>query len=628
MRHVLQRRPRSGWGRWVLIVLMCAVGASGQAADLEALRARAASLFEAGHDDSGFAALEEAVTAEPGSIEVGNLYRLEIRRRAQEDRAINFLKKIVALPDAPDGAYYNLAFAYIDKIPRVGPMGAGFLSKRSIALFQEVIKRKPDDWVANYGVGMNYLHWPDYFKKNDSATGYLEKCLSLQEGQRPKPYFILTFLRLGDAYARLGDVPRALETWKTGLTFFPAHPDLVARVETPPDKVQAAINSFYNPNQSIGEIDTDVSLLWSSSVPASAVPLKRPEVKKAGVGGQLSASGGSLSEGELGLFAWFLRNLPFLSDKKRYASVDMSALGVRPSGRDARLANEIAHGMIEGFVSVMSDDTPARIAERTREMDGFERPFYHEGLGMGMAAALDAETAASFEGFARETQRIDPAFTRLHLAGAGMWFGLESSRGIETVQRAFDWLGPFGAAYAYEGYGFAQVLFHSKVNPVVVEIGAKLPPLHARSFYHGAGRAFWILGGDDLAALQSRIERVPESYRADAYSGFGMGIAFTRVDKPAAVGDFMAKAQGALDTSEVATGAVMGYTIRDVGDHAYVQSLDAKGACWLPEVLATGHETLDAIQKTGGDLHANWRSKIRERVSKAEFFKRGMRCDS
>jgi hypothetical protein len=600
-----------------------------EATEVEALKARADALFEGGHDDSAFALLEEAVRNEPGSMELGNLYRGAIRKRAQEERAINFLKKIVAdNPGVEDGAYYNLAFAYIDKIPRVGPMGAGFLSKRSIALFQEVIKRKPDDWIANYGVGMNYLHWPDYFKKNDSATGYLEKCLALQAGMPAKPYFILTYLRLGDAYARLGDAEHAIATWKAGLAQFPGHADLVARVETPADQVQAAVNAFYNPNQAIGEIDTDVSVLWATTVPASAVPLKRPETKKAGIGGQLSAGGANLSDSDLGLFSWFLRNLPFLSDKKRYASVDMSALGVQRQGGDAKLANEIAHGMIEGFVSVMNDDTAERIAERTRQMDGFERPFYHEGLGMGMAAALDAEAAASFEGFAKEIARIDRNFNRLHLAGAGMWFGLESSRGLDTVIRAFDWLGPFGAAYAYEGYGFAQVLFHIKTNPLVLELGTKLPPLHAHSFYHGAGRAFWILGGDDPAALTSRIELVPAAYRGDAYSGFGMGIAFTRVDRPAALGDFLAKAGDAVDVTEVATGAVMGYTIRDLGDAAYVEALTAKGACWLPEVLGAGRATLKGIESAGGDLHANWRNKIREQIPNTAFFKSRMRCTS
>lgn len=630
-----QARRRWAGARYLMAAVLvsalapAAVSYAASATEVEELKARADALFEGGHDDSAFALLEEAVRNEPGSLELGNLYRNAIRKHAQEERAINFLKKIVAdNPTVGDGAYYNLAFAYIDKIPRVGPMGAGFLSKRSIALFQEVINRKPDDWIANYGVGMNYLHWPDYFKKNDSATGYLEKCLKLQDGVPVKPYFILTYLRLGDAYARLGDVEHAIQTWKAGLVQFPGHADLVARVETPADKVQSAVNAFYNPNQSIGEIDTDVSVLWATSVPASAVPLKRPETRKAGIGGQLSAGGSSLSESDLGLFSWFLRNLPFLSDKKRYASVDMSALGVQRQGGDAKLANEIAHGMIEGFVSVMNDDTAERIGERTRQMDGFERPFYHEGLGMGMAAALDAETAASFQGFAQQIARIDRNFNRLHLAGAGMWFGLESSRGVETVIRAFDWLGPFGAAYAYEGYGFAQVLFHLKTNPLVLELGTKLPPLHAHSFYHGAGRAFWILGADDMAALKSRVEMVPASYRGDAYSGFGMGVAFTRVDRPTALGDFLAKAGADVDAAEVATGAVMGYTIRDLGDPTYVEALTDKGACWLPEVLSTGRETLKSVETVGGDLHANWRNKIREQVVGTAFFKNRMRCTS
>ena len=127
-----------------------------------------------GDVEGAFNTLEEAMRKDPSSLPIGNFYRAQIVAHDKEDRSIAFFKKLAETPQAPDEVYYNLAFAYIDKIPRVGPMGAGFLSKRSIAQFKSVYERRPEDWIANYGIGMNYLHWPDYFKKPKGHWGTSE----------------------------------------------------------------------------------------------------------------------------------------------------------------------------------------------------------------------------------------------------------------------------------------------------------------------------------------------------------------------------------------------------------------------------------------------------------------------
>lgn len=603
--------------------------AAGEPAYYLKARREAAALLAAERTEEGLALVEQALTEHPGSLELGNYYRAEIRKRALEERAISFLKGLAA-PGAPDEAFFNAAFAYIDKIPRVGPMGAGFLSKRSIAMFRQVLDAKPDNWIANYGIGMNYLHWPDYFKKNESALGFLEKCLELQKGAAPRPYYLLAYLRLGDAYARSNEIDKAFATWRDGLALYPDHPDLVARLRTPPERIQAAINEYYNPNQSIGAIDTDVSVLWATVVPNSAVPLRRADTRR-GSGGQLSTAAGP-SESDIGLFSWFLRNLPYLSDREHYGKVDLSVLGVQEGAESTRPVNQIAHGMIQGFLAVMNDDSPEKIAQRTRDMEPFDRPFFHEGLGMALAAALDTTAADSFKSLLEQIGRFDTHYARLHLAGAGMWFGLESSRPIDGVVAAFDWLGPFGAAYAYEGFGFAQALFHLKRQPDRLEIGRKLPALGAQSFYHGAGRAFWILGGEDVALLKQRLEVVPAAYRKDALSGYGMGVAFTRASSPGAIAAILQRDElAALGLEDITTGVVMGYAIRELTDGEAIAKVaadaSANGGCWLPRALSTGRETLGGIEAAGGDLHSNWRARIRERVSVADgLAQTRMRC--
>lgn len=586
-------------------------------------------LFNAGHSEEGLALLEQALRQHPESLRLGNLYRGQIRKQKKEDRSIAFFKTLLKDAQSPDEAYFSLAFAYIDKIPRVGPMGAGFLSKRSIAMFREVLKRNPDNWIANYGIGMNYLHWPAYFKKNESAVGYFEKCVKLQRNSHLKPYHLLTYVRLGDAHAKNGDVENARKVWQMGLELFPGHKDLRDRILLDPKDIPKVISEYYNPNHSIGVIDTDVSVLWATEVPSLAVPLRR-EASKAAVDALRTRVTTDLSEGQLGLFSWFVRNLPFLTDKRFYSRVDMSPLGIQKTQSERPLANEIAHGMILGFVSVMEDIHDGHIAEETEAMDGFLRPFYHEGLGMGLAADLDTGNSESFKQFLDKIEQLDSRYARLYLAGAGVWFALEAFASPEDIVGAFDWLGPFGASYAYEGFGFGRALFHLHRNRDALEVGRKLPPLAAQSFYHGAGRAFWILDNQRPELLGARLDLVPQAYRGDAYSGYGMGMSFTKVDDPSWVSKYLGQYGKSSSSVELITGLIMGYTIRNIADKAYMETIVAKtnkhGECWLEAALELGCQALQEVEEGGGDFHANWRFRIRQRVLANPSFIEPGRC--
>ena len=142
---------------------------------------------------------------------------------------------------------------------------------------------------------------------------------------------------------------------------------------------------------------------------------------------------------------------------------------------------------------------------------------------MGYAATTSLENVDELKNLISVLNKIDPNYTRLHLAGAGMWYGLEASRNLDKVKNAFQYLGSFGEAYAYEGYGFAQTLFYYKRNPELLDAGLQLPEESAKSFYHGAGRALWILSGSELSEFTDRLKKLPPQYQADAYSGLWNG---------------------------------------------------------------------------------------------------------
>ena len=577
--------------------------------------------FAKGEVESGFKTLEGGLRKEPGSLEMGNFYRARVVENKQEDRSITFFKQLTEGGDTPNEAYYNFAFAYIDKIPRVGPMGAGFLSKRSIAQFKIVLDKDQDDWIANYGIGMNYLHWPDYFKKTEGALGYFETCMRLQAGKPVKPPYLLTYLRMGDALIRGGEIDRAYRVWNDGSKLFPKHRDLQARLDTPRDRIETVIRNLYNPNNSIGAIDTNIEILWASAVPDKAVPLERNTLQQAGVGGQLRGASSAPEASQLNLFSWFTRNLPYLSDRNAIAKVDMSSLGVKPGSRLESRVSAIAYGMITGFMAELEGESDVALRSKANSVDSFTRPFFHEGLGMGYAAAVSIESSGELKTMAAAMKLIDPNFQRLHLAGAGMWFGLEGTKEPGRVAEAFSQLGPFGEAYAYEGYGFARTLFYYKSNAQSIDAGALLRPEAAANFYHGVGRAFWILSGADPGVAEQTLQTVPIKYRNHAYSGFAMGMAFTQVDDLKAVFSRIDVAGDSPHRSQLLTGITMGLYIRRLGDPAYVDTLLKQSVsgdqCRARQLLAVGESALKEAGRGAGDLHANWRAAIQARIEKA-----------
>lgn len=622
-------RPGGG-ARWIVLwaaLLAAAVGcqtapsSDPQALDRQAMQ-QAATLMQQGKSEEALSTLEQRIAENPGSLPVGNFYRATAVSVKQYDRPIKYLNaQIDRLPAPPNELRFNLAFAYIDKIPAVGPMGAGFLSKNAIKQFQTVLDREPDNWIANYGIGMNYLHWPEYFEKQDESMRYFDKCLEIQarSTQRP-PYFVLTAIRLGDGYAKAGQVEKARAAWQAGLKEFPGFSDLTSRLALSDADTVAVIKEMYNPNNSIGEIDTDVSILWVTELPASTLPLKRTLIATGGrgVGGQFVAD--KADDSDARFFVWFKTNLPVLMRRADAGKIDMKGLGA--SGEtDARGVGLIANDMVRGFMTQFQDIGPARTEQLLREADPFDRPFLHEGVGMGLGAALDTEGDGSLDTFAARIAPFDASYRRLHYAGLGMWYGLAPTINLVRIRKQFAALPLQAQIYAYEGLGFSVALFHQGGGKGRLEVADRLPFAAASAFAHGAGRAMWIRSGGDLTALDEGLKALPERFRADAISGFGMGVSFTRIAHPNeffAVGDELAKGNPQACPSYL-TGMAMGLAIRATVDPAYVEKSLAGGAPGnaaaarqLRDLGLTELKTLNAAQIE--ELHGNWRKAMRDSI--------------
>jgi len=612
--------------------------------------AKAQELADAKKGNEALDALEVYLTPHPEDIIAGNLYRKLAVKANLYDRPIRFFvarvkertpcpkeppvcpendkdcaKKelehcsVDAQPPGPaSGIRYNLAFAYIDKIPVVGPMGAGFLSKRSIEQFRKALDEDKDDWIANYGVGMNYLHWPDYFEKNDSSIAYFENAIKLQEARPPRPSDILAYVRLGDAQAKAGNVEAAQAAWKRGETRLGgSHGDLTERLQIDGPHLKQAVLDAYNPNNSIGAINTDISILWAEKMPERVFSLRNPDgpVVIGGVGGQ------SLPErkvnSEARMFNWFRDNLPLLLKRENADKINMSGIGA--TGGEG--AGVIAYNMIKGFMTQFRGDKNEIVIAELAKSPSYDRPFFHEGVGMGLAAALDTSADGSLAGFPAQIAAFDPKFDRLHYAGLGMWYGLAPTINLVRVRDKLGELDLRGQFYAYEGMGFAVTLFKDSVEAGAADLVQRLPFASGSTFAHGSGRALWIKHGDDAVAVGKAIAAFPEQFRPDARAGFGMGVAFSRIDKLDAVltqiEPFRKESPAACQ--DYLTGAAMGLAIRYQTDPGYVRDSLKSGSPPTRQLaqglLQAGQTALEEVQQAGVEMHKNWRTAIHNQVA-------------
>jgi hypothetical protein len=201
-----------------------------------------------------------------------------------------------------------------------------------------------------------------------------------------------------------------------------------------------------------------------------------------------------------------------------------------------------------------------------------------------------------------------------------MWYGLAPTVNLVRVRSQLGEPDLRGQFYAYEGLGFAVALFKD-AGGEGVELVQRLPFATGSTFAHGAGRALWIKHGNDDARVSEAVAAFPEQFQGDVRAGFGMGVAFTRIDRPDAIllqgAPFHATSPEAC--REYLTGAAMGLAIRYETDPGYVRDAMRQGTTeetrrLTPALLQAGLDGLDAVEQVGTEMHRNWRSAIRREL--------------
>ena len=206
---------------------------------------------------SALNSLEQAVSAQPDNLKLGSDYRQAAIQEGQFNRSIEFFKKLVDLHPGSANAYLNLGFAYVDKIPVSGMFSQLKLGKDAIAAMSKSLDLKPK-WIGYYARAQVSLYFPKVFGKAKSALADLENALALQSKRAEEPYYVKTYVSLGDAEWKLENLDRAQAIWKEGLLKFPQDPALTSRLNTSGKDLERLIDDELDRNK---RANTDLSPL-------------------------------------------------------------------------------------------------------------------------------------------------------------------------------------------------------------------------------------------------------------------------------------------------------------------------------------------------------------------------------
>jgi len=243
----------------LLVLGMYALGLPSPAA--EASYREAMSALQVKDFEKALHCLELAIADSPDNVRYASEYRQAIIRSKEFDRSIDFFSKLVAEHPGSANLHLNYGFAHVDKIPAAGSITQVILANTALGEFSKAVEISPS-WLALYTRGASYLFWPKIFNKAPLGVADLEKALALQHGGPRKPFFVRTYIALGDGYCKMGQMEKARETWQQGLHDFPNDSKLKDRLSLHGDQLVTLIENNFDPNR---RVDTDLREIWLDS---------------------------------------------------------------------------------------------------------------------------------------------------------------------------------------------------------------------------------------------------------------------------------------------------------------------------------------------------------------------------
>ncbi len=143
----------------------------------------------------------------------------------------------------------------------------GYNATRSLEILGALLKKEPDDWIARYIRGMNYLHWPRWFRKRKLAKNDFNQCIEqskrydfkFKDFNPGEQIFHLAYIGLSDTYVLLGSFERAQDILQQAYERFGAMPAIERRRKLNEQQLTNFVKHLRDLDY---PIDTSLEFIW------------------------------------------------------------------------------------------------------------------------------------------------------------------------------------------------------------------------------------------------------------------------------------------------------------------------------------------------------------------------------
>jgi tetratricopeptide (TPR) repeat protein len=196
-----------------------------------------------------------------------NELRLQLKAKGEVEKSVELFKKLYLKDKNNKKLAYNAALVYIDNLTGRGLVAQGYNASRSLDILSDLLEDNPEDWIARYIRGMNYLHWPKWFRKTKLARDDFLICI--EQSKRPdfkiknfnpgERVFHLAYIGLSDTYVVLGLFDEAQKILHQAHKRFGALPTIEQRLKLNEQQLTDFVKNLRDLDY---PIDTSLEFIW------------------------------------------------------------------------------------------------------------------------------------------------------------------------------------------------------------------------------------------------------------------------------------------------------------------------------------------------------------------------------
>lgn len=292
------------------------------------------------------------------------------------------------------------------------------------------------------------------------------------------------------------------------------------------------------------------------------------------------------------------------------ARVDAPVRRFRCQGEHADRVRVIARTFLHGYNTAAGATRISDIQSVGQDVEEVYRPFFFEGacMGYGPYALRHGHALGAFESYAFT---LAPHTRYQNYVGFGWWLAM-----VPPLRRRILRVMDFRYRdLCFEGAGFMAGFFGAgDTGRRRFRRRASASRSADHAWLQGYGRALWFVHMGDIHSAIRHIEGLPPAARGDLYSGLGLGVGFSWLDRASSFAEIRDAIPGE-HRAEVEQGMAFGLEARAVADPVLFDALLPPDEDWarpwreLVVDVRTAHHDLLADGPVP-DFYLRWRSHM------------------